>query len=248
MNRDLYSAVRHADVDLMSPLPLAVYRVLLREAMDRGSGLALDIGCGKAAILMLLAERGWTVRGVDRSNLMIQAARDAAAERGVGDRVHLIGNDAAAEIDGTTNGSVDLAVCVGSTQVFGGLMPAAKALRRIVRSGGTILLGDLYWRRDPSTDLLAILGMQRTDLEHLCTMFDRPTEVGFEPLACVAATEAEFHEYEAVQYEAGKRWCALNPDHPDSAAILDRTEAWWSLYQAHTRACFGFAACSYRAC
>ncbi|GAB4526852.1 MAG: hypothetical protein Tsb0020_44500 [Haliangiales bacterium] len=46
-------------------------------------GRALDIGCGAGGMLLALAERGWTVAGIDLASKGIAAARKALASRGL---------------------------------------------------------------------------------------------------------------------------------------------------------------------
>ena len=46
-------------------------------------GRALDIGCGAGGMLVALAERGWTVTGIDIATKGIAAARQALASRGM---------------------------------------------------------------------------------------------------------------------------------------------------------------------
>jgi len=56
-------------------------------------GRALDLGCGEGGDSIWLAERGWTVTGVDISDVALARAADAAAERRVTDRVHWVSAD-----------------------------------------------------------------------------------------------------------------------------------------------------------
>ncbi len=56
-------------------------------------GRALDLGCGEGGDSIWLAERGWTVTGVDISEVAIARATAAAAERGFGERVDLVAAD-----------------------------------------------------------------------------------------------------------------------------------------------------------
>ena len=53
-------------------------------------GDVLDAGCGEAAVSMYLAEKGFTVVGLDQSPTAIELARDEAARRGLSQR-HLRG-------------------------------------------------------------------------------------------------------------------------------------------------------------
>ncbi|MBK7405109.1 MAG: class I SAM-dependent methyltransferase [Phycisphaerales bacterium] len=243
MNRDLYSATRHAGLEFASPLPRSSYTTLLRGVLDGPPGIAIDIGCGKGSLLGMLAERGWTGIGLERSPLMAAEARRLAARRGLEPQMRVIEGDARVAADAMADASVDLAACVGSAHALGSLETTMAQMRRLVRPGGYLLLGDLYWRRPPAPALLQALEMPADAIGNLLDLFSSPIRAGLSPLGCLTTTPAEFHTYEATQREAAVAWHAANPSHPDAGEILAQTERWWRLYESYTRDAFGFALC-----
>jgi SAM-dependent methyltransferase len=56
---------------------------LVAEVADLPAGRALDIGCGEGADAIWLAQRGWTVTGIDVSAVALRRAEEAAARFGV---------------------------------------------------------------------------------------------------------------------------------------------------------------------
>jgi len=58
-------------------------RFLVAEVEGLEPGRALDVACGAGRNAVGLAERGWTVTGVDFSDVALTNARGLAAERGV---------------------------------------------------------------------------------------------------------------------------------------------------------------------
>jgi SAM-dependent methyltransferase len=56
-------------------------------------GTALDVGCGEGGDAVWLAERGWTVVGIDLSAVALERGAVAAAERGVGERCTWVAGD-----------------------------------------------------------------------------------------------------------------------------------------------------------
>jgi SAM-dependent methyltransferase len=58
-------------------------RFLVSEAGDLPPGRALDLACGEGRNAVWLAERGWTVRGVDFSAVALAKAEKLAEARGV---------------------------------------------------------------------------------------------------------------------------------------------------------------------
>ena len=68
---------------------------LVREVGLIAPGRALDLGCGEGADAIWLAERGWTVTGVDISAVALDRAAQHAAEAGVAERVTWVQRDLA---------------------------------------------------------------------------------------------------------------------------------------------------------
>jgi SAM-dependent methyltransferase len=58
-------------------------RFLVAEVVELPPGRALDLACGSGRNAVWLAARGWTVTGVDFSDVALAQARALAAERGV---------------------------------------------------------------------------------------------------------------------------------------------------------------------
>jgi SAM-dependent methyltransferase len=55
---------------------------LVSEVADLTPGRALDVGCGEGADAIWLARRGWTVTGIDISEVAVRRAREAAETAG----------------------------------------------------------------------------------------------------------------------------------------------------------------------
>jgi ubiquinone/menaquinone biosynthesis C-methylase UbiE len=101
----------------------------------------LDLGCGKGAVAVALAEHlGVRVEGIDAFQPFLQAARALAAERGVSDRCrfeqgdlrNLLGQEA----------QYDAALLLSVGPVLGDYAQTLAGLRRLVRAGGYIVIED----------------------------------------------------------------------------------------------------------
>lgn len=101
---------------------------------------ALDLGCGEGADAIWLAERGWTVVGVDVSATALDRARAAAESRGLADRIDFQQHDLTS---GFPDGDFDLV----SAQFLHSMveMDRPALLRRAAAAvvpGGTLLIVD----------------------------------------------------------------------------------------------------------
>ncbi|MEK6701536.1 MAG: class I SAM-dependent methyltransferase, partial [Planctomycetota bacterium] len=227
MDRDLYSFVRHAALELISPLPMSAYEVLLRDLFLQEPADLLDVGCGKGTLLLAFARRGWRSHGVERSPLMAEAARQAALDQHLQGRFRITQADAAQAVEALPSASIDCALCIGSSHALGGLDRTLVEFSRLVRPGGNVVIGELYWRCPPQQEFLDALGMNAADLGDLSATLAKGPPFGLELLASQTATPQEFASYEAAQRHAGAAWCTANPNHPAAPAIAARSESWW---------------------
>ena len=101
-------------------------------------GRALDLGCGEGADAIWLAEQGWRVTAVDISATAVERGAEAAAERGLGDRLNWVVHDLASW---STDERFDLVtVSFFHSEVD---LPRIDILRRAaewIRPGGHLLL------------------------------------------------------------------------------------------------------------
>ncbi|WP_191246731.1 SAM-dependent methyltransferase [Amycolatopsis deserti] len=226
MERDLISRLAHADHPIAAPLGDAAVTALLNRALPRGDEHILDLGCGGGEWLLraLALAPDATAEGVDVSEAALDHARREAAQRGLADRLTLHEQDAAAF---TPDQPPDLVLCVGSTHVFGGLLPALAAARKVLAPGGRVLVGDGYWERDPSPAAVEILG----DLADLPTTVDTVTADGWVPVYGHISTRHELDDYEW-------NWTGSLAERAPGqlATATEHRNEWLRVY----RDCFGF--------
>jgi SAM-dependent methyltransferase len=72
---------RYSDAELLWTATPS--RFLVSETQNLQPGLALDLACGEGRNAIWLAERGWSVVGVDFADVGLDTARRLAAQRGV---------------------------------------------------------------------------------------------------------------------------------------------------------------------
>jgi ubiquinone/menaquinone biosynthesis C-methylase UbiE len=113
----------------------------LQAAGAPAGGTVLDLGCGKGAVAVTLAERfGARVVGVDAFPPFLEAARALAAERGVARLCAFREGDILEVLRGEASHDVALLVSVGP--LLGDHRRTLEGLRRQVRPGGLVLIAD----------------------------------------------------------------------------------------------------------
>jgi SAM-dependent methyltransferase len=136
----------------------ALYPEVLRLAGRLEGQRVLDVGCGPGAFARLLANRGAQVVGVDLSPRMVEAARESAAEAGLGDRTRFEVADASAP-GALPGGPFDLVFLVLSLQNMEDPEAVLGNAARALRPGGRLVLalnhpcfripGATHWGWDP---------------------------------------------------------------------------------------------------
>lgn len=230
MNREQISKLAHTHHPIKSPVNDDTVSRLLAQALPRGDERVLDLGCGSAEWLLraLTAHPDVRAEGVDISESDLAEARRRADHLGVGDRLDLHLRKAE---DFTSPHPFDLILCVGSTHVFGGLLPTLEAVRAFLAPGGRVMIGDGIWENTPTPEAVEMLG----DFADLPTTVDRIVTNGWTPVQGHTSTRQELDDYEWSNWGTLADWALNNPTHPDSPQILTwsttrRTE-WLHTYR-----------------
>src|SRR6185295_10710718 len=119
MDRDRFSFLAHATLAFANPLPASAIDRALEIVAPRPGTQALDIGCGKAELLIRLAEQhGVRGIGVERSRLAFDEGIRIAMKRAA-DLVELHHANAADFVKPLAPASFDLTICIGATHALG---------------------------------------------------------------------------------------------------------------------------------
>jgi SAM-dependent methyltransferase len=172
----------------------------------------LDLACGSGEMLCTWSrDHGITGTGVDICTEFLGRAQARAAELGVAERLTFVQADAAGYV---AEEPVDVAACVGSTWIGGGLVGTIELLARSLKPGGLLLVGEPFWRRDPP-DQETIEGCYASskedfyDLPGLAALFGR---LGWDLVEMVLADEDSWDRYIGPQWMNIRLWLDANPD------------------------------------
>ena len=199
----------------------------------------IDIGCGKAELLVRLVDQyGCFGIGIDiNAEFLREAAKRVETSR-YPTRIVLLKGKAKEMIEVTPQ--YDLSVCVGSSQCFGLYRDALNALAAITRPEGLILIGEGYWRRLPDQVYLNFLGATEDELlTHLGNLL-AGRQAGLMPLYSCVTDENDWDAYEESYHANVGRYFDAHPTDPDRAAMLERIASWNRHYRLYGRETLGF--------
>ncbi len=205
-----------------------------------GEGRLLDIACGKGELLVRAARRwGCHGVGVDLSTDFAADARAKVEAAGLTRTIEIVeanGRDYDAPPE-----SFDAAICLGASWIWEGLGGTLDALAAWARPGGTVVVGEPFWWRDPSPEYLeaceyveASFGTHRGNVE---TGLAR----GLALLRTFVSSADEWDRYEGTQWWAIERYARLHPEDPDVPELVARVRAERDQYLRWGREELGWA-------
>ena len=207
MDRWKFFDITHRDHVVCNPLSVAKVDELVGLLDLSWGARVLDIACGKAELLVRLAERyGVAGVGVDLSPFAVRDARALVARRVPAADLTFLEMDGAAYADG--EGTFDLAMCVGASWTFGGHRGTLRALGRFVRPGGQVLVGEPYWRCPPDPEYLAAADLSADMFATHAGNVATGLEEGLTLLYTLVSSEDDWDRYEALQWRAAERYAA----------------------------------------
>ncbi|MGE0085431.1 MAG: cyclopropane-fatty-acyl-phospholipid synthase family protein [Desulfococcaceae bacterium] len=220
-----------------TPEKLATLGAALR--LETGTRL-LDLGSGSGEMLCTWArDYGVIGTGIDMSRLFTEQAKLRAEELGVADHVKFIHGDAAGFV---SDEKADVAACVGATWIGGGVVGTIELLKRSLRPGGIILIGEPYWRQLPPTEDVArgCLANAISDFLLLPELLASFGHLGCDVVEMVLADQDGWDRYEAAKWLTMRRWLEANPGDELAKEVRAQLTSEPGRHAAYTREYLGW--------
>jgi len=233
VDRSELSHLAHADHPIAAPLEDAAVEDLLRRALAARSRV-LDLGCGDGSWLLraLQLRPEVTATGVDLSGQGFAATTARARAAGVADRLQLLQGDAR---EHRSTEPYDVVLCVGVAHAFGGLAGTLAAAEAQLAPGGVVLVGDGFWERPPSRELLELLSVAPDEYGDLAQVLQQVRALGWHPVHGHVSSQEEWDHYEWCWTGALTQWALDHPGSPDAAQALavadEHREQWLGGYR-----------------
>jgi cyclopropane fatty-acyl-phospholipid synthase-like methyltransferase len=206
LDSDDFTAIAHEGLAFMNPLAEEDVEEMI-EALELEPGAhVLDLGCGKAEILLRIVERYPDVRatGLDNSLAVLAEARRQAEARVPESKVVLLEEDVREYAP--EPGAYDLVVSTGGVSFRGGVGGTLAVLAGYVASGGKLLFGEGYWREEPTAEYLVALGAAREELKDYEGTIEAAVEAGLDLKRAVTSSVEDWDAYEDAWARNGERY------------------------------------------
>lgn len=234
-----YSAIAHGELIYWNPIDPERLGAWLGQLPLGPGSRALDVGCGRGALLLDIAARhGCQGVGVDSHPAAIEHARAASARQPDSAAIEWICGpfDVAAQAPA----SFDLVACLGAGHACGGFAQALETLTPLLIPGGQLLVGEGFWAREPDPGYLAFLGAGPDDLLTHEGNRQLAEQGGLVCRRSHAASPAEWSHYEDTYAANVVAHVAAHPDDPEAATMTERIDAWRDAYLRWGRQTLGF--------
>lgn len=237
-----YFAIGHKDHVFCNPLSEGKFDELIELLALPPGGRVLDIACGKAEFLSRLARRyDCSGVGIDISPYFVSEGRARCEAAGCGASVEIV--EANASDYDVPPGSFDAACCIGASWVWDGFDGTLRALARATKPDGLVLVGEPFWRREPTPAYLEAARLTADGFRSHAGNVQAGLDQGLGFLHAIASNEDDWDRYEGLQCNAVERYAQDNPSDPDVPELLSwvhgardsylqwgRDELGWAVY------------------
>ena len=231
-------AVVESRHDLQNPTSRDKIR-LLGELLGLGpTSEVLDLASGRGGPALVLAETyGCRITCVERADEFVAAASERARAAGLDSRIDVVQADAAAFP--LEPSRYDAVLCLGASFVWGGLEPTVAALSPAARPGGSIVVGEPYWRTWPLPGSFAPEpGEEFVTLAETANRFQAG---GLRLTGLIDSSRADWDQYESLHWLALGEWLEAHPDDPDAGPFRELGDRYRERYIEWTRELLGWA-------
>jgi SAM-dependent methyltransferase len=240
MEQKRFSAVAHATHQFCNPVSEAQITSLLDRLDLAPDHRVIDIGCGKAEMLVRLVDRfACTGTGIDINEEFLREAAQRVQRSRYPKRIEVHQRTGKEVVEAALQ--YDLSICMGASHAFGVYRDAVNALATITRPNGLILVGEGYWRRSPDQAYLDFLGTNEEELLTHSGNIEAGCQAGRQCLYSSMSDQDAWDTYEENYRLNVERYIDSHPSDPDKAAMLERISSWNLHYHQYGRDTLGFA-------
>ncbi len=229
-----YYHIAYRNHAIMNPLSDERFVLLARQCGLSSSSVVFDVGGGHGhASLLLCREWNCRIELVDISEQWVSEALRRFGAEGLAGK--LAGRCIDAAIHPVAAGSVDLAICLGTAPVYGGFAEALGVLRKAVRKGGHIIIGEPSLDRSPPLRYREHLARMEWKILSSRDILRSIAQHDCELLWSLRSTEDEWDRYMSMQWHAIAVHAAAHPEDAKAQEFLEWSRDEQEVYLRYQR-------------
>jgi hypothetical protein len=241
MDKWKFFDITHREHILCNPMSMEKFEELIALLQLEPGAQVLEIATGKGEFITRLAERyGIGGVGVDLSPYCIADAKRKHQERIPNTRLSFLEMDGA-DYEPEEPESFDLVACIGASWIYGGHRGTLRALRGMAAPGGWVVVGEPYWRQQPTEEYLEAIGEEGGGFGTHYENVKIGQEDGLEVVYTLVSNQDDWDRYEGLQWYAAGQWAREHPEDADVDEVLERVRESREIYLKWGREMLGWA-------
>ena len=229
---------KHSDLNPMSKDKLDKLFLLLDLVPN---SRVLDIGCGKGESLIRLVDLfNISGVGVDLSPYHSKDCKENINKRVPSSDIKILEMDGA-EYNPDVNEIYNLSMCLGASWIYNGFKGTIKALKKMTKPEGLIIVGEPYWLKEPDGEYLKMSGIKKKEFNSHYKNIDVGEKEGLYCVYTLVSNHDDWDYYETLQWSATMDYVTDNPDDQDNPELLKRVKKAKMEYLLYGRDTLGWA-------
>ncbi|MFN8671136.1 MAG: class I SAM-dependent methyltransferase [Candidatus Sericytochromatia bacterium] len=243
-----FSIIANKYLEINNPISKSKIEQVINLLNLEKNAKVVDIGGGKGLILKIIFDK------YDINGLIIEKNSDLLVD--IEKNLINYKNNLEIELKSydefiTENQDItfDCIICIGSIQaISNNYEEGIKELSKKLKTGGKLLIGQGYWKKEPETKYLENTGINKNELLKYHENIEIAQKYNFSYLYSITASEDEFDNFEGLFNMAIKDYCFENKEvnSDEKVVFLERITKWNNNYVKYGRETMGFALYLYR--
>jgi len=233
--------ITHREHVFCNPMSVEKFEELIALLRLEPGDRVLEIASGKGEFIIRLAEQ-YDIEGigVDISPYFVSDAKKKHQQRIPDARLSFVEMDGA-NYKPKAQGDFNLVACIGASWIFKGHRETLIALSEMAAPDGWVIVGEPYWRREPTAEHLEAIGVKRGAYGTHHENVKVGQELGLKLVYTLVSNQDDWDKYEGLQWYAANEWASKNPDDADVEELLKRVHENRENYLRWGRETFGWA-------
>jgi len=238
MNFEEIVNISQGPLAIMNPVKPENILKLCKIAEISEESFVLDAGCGNGTVIAMISENfGSRGTGIEIREEGCSNAVSAIKNTGLEDLVNIYYADAS-QYSPEPGEEYDLAIALGTSQIWGGIEGTVSGLGDLIREGGKLIIGERFWR---CSSLSPEFSREWPEILTEYEILQICRENGYEIRHVIHSSENEWDDYESAIWGNCLRWLADNPGHPQAEEVQSYLSRIQEEYFAYAREYIGWA-------